>query len=116
MAFRHGQLPRALALFRNTNELRDPFVFWYRGSTSLRGHQHAQATADFDKLLEGAQPVASLSPWASFAHIGLARCLAEARKGPEARAEYEKAFDLWKDADSDIPLLQQARAEYAKVH
>jgi eukaryotic-like serine/threonine-protein kinase len=116
MAFRRGQLPRALALFRNTNELRDPFVFWYRGSTSLRGHQFAQATADFDKLLEGAKPIASLSPWASFAHIGLARCLAEERKGPEARAEYEKAFDLWKDADSDIPLLQQARAEYAKVH
>jgi len=116
LAFRRGQLPRALALFRNTKELRDPFVFWYRGSISLSAHQYAQATADFDKLLEGAKPTAPLYPWAAFAHIGLARCLAEARKGTEARAEYEKAFALWKDADSDIPLLQQARAEYAKVH
>jgi eukaryotic-like serine/threonine-protein kinase len=116
LAFRRGQLPRALALFRSTKELRDPFVFWYRGSISLRAGQSAQATADFDKLLEGAKPSAPFYPWAAFAHIGLARCLAEARKGPEARAEYEKAFALWKDADPDIPLLQQARAEYAKLH
>ena len=116
LAFQRGQLPRALALFRSTRELRDPFVFWYRGSIYLRASQSAQATADFNKLLDGAKPTAPLYPWAAFAHIGLARCLAQAGRRPETRAEYEKAFALWKDADSDIPLLQQARAEYAKVH
>jgi tetratricopeptide (TPR) repeat protein len=116
VASRHGRLPRALALFRTMKEVRDPFVLWYRGSISLRGRQFAHATADFDKLLDGAKPTVPLYPWAAFAHIGLARCLSEAGKEPEARAEYEKAFAVWKDADSDIPLLQQARAEYVKVH
>ncbi len=116
LAFRRGQLPRAQALFGNTKGLRDPFVLWYRGSISLRGRQSDQATADFAKLLDGAKPTAPLYPWAAFAHIGLARCLAEERRGLEARTEYEKAFAVWKDADPDIPLLQQAKAEYARLH
>jgi tetratricopeptide (TPR) repeat protein/predicted Ser/Thr protein kinase len=116
VAFRRGQLPRAQALLSNTKDLRDPFVLWYRGSIFLRSHQITQATVDFEKLLGGAKPSAPLYPWAAFAHIGLARCLAEEGKKPEARTEYEKAFAVWKDADPDIPLLQEARAEYAKLH
>ena len=116
LAFRRGELSRALVLFPSTKDLRDPFVFWYRGSILLRAGQIEQATADFDKLLGGAKPAAPLYPWAAFAHVGLARCLAQAGRGLEARAEYEKAFTLWKDADSDIPLLQQAKAEHAQVH
>jgi eukaryotic-like serine/threonine-protein kinase len=52
---------------------------------------------------------------AAFAHFGLARCLSKEGKASEARAEYEKAFEVWKDADPDTPLLQEARAEYAKL-
>jgi len=115
LAFRRGELSRALALFPSTKDLRDPFVFWYRGSILLRAGRIEQATADFDKLLDGAKPAAPLYPWAVFAHVGLARCLAQAGKGVEARAEYEKAFTLWKDADSDIPILLQAKVEYAKL-
>jgi serine/threonine protein kinase/tetratricopeptide (TPR) repeat protein len=116
VAFRRGQLPRAQALLSKTKDLRDPFVLWYRGSILLRSHQITQATADFEKLLDGAKPSAPLYPWAAFGHIGLARCLAEEGKTSEARAEYEKAFAVWKDADPDIPLLQEAQAEYAKLH
>jgi eukaryotic-like serine/threonine-protein kinase len=35
---------------------------------------------------------------------------------PKARAAYEDFLGLWKDADKEIPVLQQARAEYAKLH
>jgi hypothetical protein len=35
---------------------------------------------------------------------------------PKARSSYEDFFALWEDADTDIPLLQQAKAEYAKLH
>jgi eukaryotic-like serine/threonine-protein kinase len=33
----------------------------------------------------------------------------------KAKAQYENFLSLWKDADSDIPLLKQAKAEYAKL-
>ena len=115
MAFRRGQQSQARALLSNTKDLRDPFIWWYRGSIFLRSHQIAAASADFQKLLEEARPNAPLYPWTAFAHIGLARCLAEEGKKAEARAEYKKAFQVWKDADPDIPLLQEARAEYARL-
>jgi len=115
VAYRRGQLPRAQTLLSHTQDLQDPFVLWHRGSIFLRSDQITQATADFKKLLDGAKSTAPLYPWAVLAHIGLARCLAKEGKASEARAEYEKAFALWKDADPGTPLLQEARLEYAKL-
>ena len=46
-------------------------------------------------------------------HVWLARAHAQAGRIAEARKEYETFFDLWKEADPDIPLLLQAKAEYA---
>jgi predicted Zn-dependent protease len=43
----------------------------------------------------------------------LARSYAAAGRTAEARKAYEEAFNIWKDAESDLPLLMEARKEYA---
>ena len=52
--------------------------------------------------------------WAA-AYLGLGRAQAIAGNRAEARKAYEKFLDLWKDADTDIPLLAEARKEYAAL-
>jgi hypothetical protein len=47
--------------------------------------------------------------------IWLARALAKAGDAAGARAAYQDAFGLWKDADADLPLLVEARREYAAL-
>ena len=51
----------------------------------------------------------------AYSHVMLARVQAELGKKDEARKTYQKFFDLWKDADPDVPLLLQAREEFAKL-
>ena len=55
------------------------------------------------------------SLWSSLARLGLARAYAEQRDTVRARAGYQDFLPLWKDADPDIPILQQAKAECAKL-
>jgi eukaryotic-like serine/threonine-protein kinase len=59
-------------------------------------------------------------PWGALARLGLARAYAlDAAKDPaardKARATYKDFLTLWKDADPDVPVLIQAKAEYAKL-
>jgi len=49
------------------------------------------------------------------AHLGLGRAYALIGETAKARAAYNDFLTLWKDADSDIPLLKQAKAEYATL-
>jgi tetratricopeptide (TPR) repeat protein len=55
------------------------------------------------------------SSYVTFAHLGLARAAASSGNLPEARKHYEDFFALVNDADSDIPILKQTKAEYAKL-
>jgi len=66
-------------------------------------HRFAVPSLDMDILL---YPSAS---------IGLARAHAITGDTAKARAAYQDFLALWKDADPDIPILKQARAEYAKL-
>jgi hypothetical protein len=50
-------------------------------------------------------------PLGALPHVGLARAYALQGDSPKARAAYQDFFTLWKDADRDIPILQQAKAE-----
>ena len=70
------------------------------------------AAAEYQKIL--ANPcVDPLSPLYPLAHLGLARAYASQNNISASRGEYEKSFDLWKDAE--IPVLQQARIEYLRL-
>ena len=54
-------------------------------------------------------------PWGALARLGLARAYAMDGNTAKARAAYEDFLILWRDADPDIPVLKQAKAEYAKL-
>ena len=56
-----------------------------------------------------------LTAFSAFAYANLARVQAQLGQKDEARRTYEKFFDLWKDADPDVPLLVRAREEYSKL-
>jgi cytochrome c-type biogenesis protein CcmH/NrfG len=49
------------------------------------------------------------------AHLGLARAYALQGDAAKARSAYQDLLALWKDADHDIPILKEAKAEYAKL-
>jgi hypothetical protein len=53
------------------------------------------------------------TPWA-LAHLGLARAYSVPGDGDKAQASYQDFLTLWKDADPDIPILKQAKAEYGR--
>jgi hypothetical protein len=54
-------------------------------------------------------------PIAALAHLGLGRAYALSGDSTKARTAYQEFFALWKNADPDIPVLKQAKAEYAKL-
>ena len=56
-----------------------------------------------------------LSASTAYAHLALARVQVQLGKTSEARAGYRKFFDIFKDADPDLPLLLQAKEEAAKL-
>jgi hypothetical protein len=77
-------------------------------------HQGAEAATEFQKIIEHRGLVGNC-PLGALAHLGLARAYAMQGDTAKARAAYQNFLTLWKDADSDIPILKQAKAEYAKL-
>ena len=49
------------------------------------------------------------------AHLQLGRAYAFSGDSAKARSAYQDFFNVWKDADLDIPILKEAKAEYAKL-
>jgi eukaryotic-like serine/threonine-protein kinase len=80
--------------------------------SSLRAAK--EAAAEFQKILEN-RGVAPLSVLHVLARPGLARAYALQGDTAKSRTAYQDFFALWKDADPDIPILKQAKAEYAKL-
>jgi eukaryotic-like serine/threonine-protein kinase len=85
-------------------------VVYLRGQAYLDAHEGAQAAAEFQKMLD--RPSQSFR---GLPTLGLARAYALQGETAKARAAYQDFFALWKDADPDIPILKQAKAEYAKL-
>jgi DNA-binding winged helix-turn-helix (wHTH) protein/tetratricopeptide (TPR) repeat protein len=90
------------------------YPVYVRGQAYLLLHQGADATAEFQKFLAHPTMVAN-NPLFVLAHLGLARAQALQGDTDKSRAAYQDFFTLWKDADQDIPILKQAKAEYAKL-
>jgi eukaryotic-like serine/threonine-protein kinase len=87
---------------------------YLRGWSYLLLHQGGDAAAEFQKLIDN--PGFMLTcPLRALAHLGLARAYALQDRANNARSAYQDFFDLWKDADPDIPVLKQAKLEYAKL-
>jgi tetratricopeptide (TPR) repeat protein len=87
---------------------------YLRGLAFLRARRGQQAAAEFQKLLDH-PGIASKSVSGALAHLQLARAQLMMGDKDAARRSYQDFLTLWKDADRDIPIYQQAKAEYAKV-
>jgi eukaryotic-like serine/threonine-protein kinase len=87
---------------------------YVRGTAYLDEYRAAEAAAEFQKILDHPTIVFS-DPVAPLARFQIGRALALARDKPKARSAYENFLQLWKDADPDIPILKQAKAEYRKL-
>jgi hypothetical protein len=100
------------------------YPIFVRGEAYLAGRQGNEAAAEFQKILDHPGVVLN-EPIGALAHLGLARAYAleaQSMQGAEAdgarakaRTAYNDFLTLWKDADPDIPILRQAKAEYAKL-
>jgi hypothetical protein len=88
-----------------------PFL---RGQAYLAVHNGAAAAAEFYKVLDH-RGIALNFAVGALARLGLGRAYAAAGDAAKARSAYQDFFALWKAADPDIPILQQAKAEYAKL-
>jgi eukaryotic-like serine/threonine-protein kinase len=98
----------ALLIFLNL------YPVYVRGQAYLAARQGAVAAAEFQKILDhpGIAFNEVISP---LAHLGLARAYVLEGDSAKAKAAYQDFLTLWKDADPDIPILKQAKAEYSKL-
>ncbi|MGA2459248.1 MAG: hypothetical protein ABSF85_16900 [Terriglobales bacterium] len=72
------------------------------------------AAAEFQKFLDHPGVVQNFL-LGSLAHLQLARAYALSGDTAKAKGAYQEFFTLWKDADPGIPILKEAKAEYAKL-
>ena len=87
---------------------------YVRGQAYLLAHNGTAAAAEFKKLLDHRGIVLNFVTGV-LAHLQIGRAYAMAGDTAKAKAEYQDFFTLWKDADPDIPILKEAKAEYAKL-
>ena len=92
------------------------FPVYLRGQAFLAMHKGREAAAEFQKFIDHPGVVQNY-PLAALARVGLARAYAMQGETETASAAYKDFLTLWKDADPDpdIPILKQAKAEYAKL-
>jgi tetratricopeptide (TPR) repeat protein len=90
------------------------YPVFVRGEVYLAAHQGSEAVVEFQKILDHRGIVLN-SPIGALAHLQLGRAYAMQGDTAKAKAAYQDFLTLWKDADPDIPILKQAKAEYAKL-
>ena len=88
---------------------------YQRGLAYLANHQGKEAAAEFQRILDHPGIMAN-SPESALSHLQMGRACAMQGDIAKARAAYQDFLTLWKDADPDIPILKQAKTEYAKLY
>lgn len=87
---------------------------YVRGLAYLAAHQGREAAAEFQKILDH-RGIVVCDPIGALAHLQLGRAYALAGDQTKARSAYQDFLTFWKDADPYIPILKQAKAEYARL-
>jgi eukaryotic-like serine/threonine-protein kinase len=90
------------------------YPVYVRGEAHLAANHGMEAAIEFQKILDHRGVVGS-DPIGALAHLQLGRAQALSGDKIKAKAEYQAFLTLWKDADPDIPVLEQAKAEYAEL-
>jgi predicted Zn-dependent protease len=90
------------------------YPVYVRGEAYLAAHRPADAVGEFQKILTH-RGLNLADPMGARARVEFARALALTGEREKAKAAYADFLTLWKDADAGIPILEQAKAEYAKL-
>ena len=119
IALQRGDSAKAIEQLRPTEAYQFGYIadgkpVYLRGLADLQAKQGSEAVTEFQKILDH-KPAFGASPYVSLARLGLARGLVLSGNSAKARIAYQDFFTVWKDADPDIPILKEARAEYAKL-
>jgi len=119
MALAHKNADKAVALLRETSPYElgakeELIPIYERGQAYLMLHNGSAAASEFQKIVDY-PGIVGMNPIGALAHLGLGRAYAAQGDTAKSRASYQDFLTLWKDADPDIPILKQAKAEYAKL-
>ena len=87
---------------------------YVRGEALMAAKRYTEAAAEFQKILDH-RGIVGTDPIGVLAHLQLGRVFALSGDKTKAKAAYQAFLALWKDADADIPILKQAKAEYARL-
>ncbi len=116
LALQRGEASKAIDLLRPAAayDITESSPVYIRGIAYLKAQTGAEAAAEFQKILDhkgifGTLPVYALS------YLGSARAYALAGDSTRSRKAYQDFLARWKDADPDIPILIEAKREYAKL-
>jgi Tfp pilus assembly protein PilF len=112
----HGEAAKAIEVLK-AGEAYDKGatdIHFVRGRADLLNHEPAQAAQEFQAVLN-LRGASIGDPLMGLAQLYLARAYAQQNDAAKARAAYQDFLALWKDADPDIPILKEAKTEYAKL-
>jgi tetratricopeptide (TPR) repeat protein len=116
IALNHGNAERALELLRPATAYAatQSIQAYVRSTVYLRAGKAREAVHEFQRIrdLHRFHP---LDPMISLAVLGQARGYQRLGDTTKARTVYQDFFALWKDADPDLPILKEAKGEYAKL-
>jgi hypothetical protein len=90
------------------------YPIYVRGLGYLAARQPVQAAAEFQRIVDH-RSIVLVDPIDALARLQLARALALSGDTVKARSVYDDLFTLWKNADTKIPMVNEARAEYARL-
>ena len=90
------------------------YPIYVRGEAYLAAHQPAEAAAEFQRILDH-RSIVLVDPMDAMARLQLARALALSGDTVKAKSAYNDLLTLWKDADPKVPMVNEARAEYARL-
>ncbi len=90
------------------------YPIYVRGEAYLAAHRGREAAAEFQRILDHRGIVLN-EPIGALAHLQLGRAYAMQGDTARSRAAYQDFLTLWKDADPDIPILREAKAEFARL-
>ncbi len=90
------------------------YPVYLRAQAYLAAQQSTAAIAEFQVILSHPGLVLN-EPIGALAHLGLGRAYAQAGDTTRARTAYQDFLALWKDADTELPVLKEAKAEYSKL-
>jgi tetratricopeptide (TPR) repeat protein len=90
------------------------YPIYVRGEAYRAAQQPAEAIAEFQRVLDN-RSIVLVDPVDAMARLQLARTLAVSGDTVNAKSAYENLMTLWKNADPEVPTVERARAEYARL-